>query len=53
MRTSLYIAMTIGSVVGGYIPMLWGADMFSMWSILGSGIGAIAAIFVMYKINNL
>jgi hypothetical protein len=47
----LYIMITIGGVVGGYLPVLLGASGLSIWSILGSGAGSIAGIFVAAKLS--
>ena len=44
-----YLAGFVGSIVGGYIPALWGADFLSLWSLLLGGVGAILAIVVVYK----
>ena len=40
-KTLVFLGMTIGSVIGGYIPTLWGAGIFSYSSVLFSGLGAI------------
>jgi hypothetical protein len=42
--------MIIGSSVGGYVPTLLGADMFSLWSIVGSIAGGLLGIYLAYKI---
>jgi len=39
------IGMIIGSVAGGYLPGLLGADGFSLTSLLGSGAGGILGIW--------
>ena len=44
-----YLAVFVGSIIGGYIPALWGAGFFSFSSLLFSGLGAILAIVVVYK----
>jgi len=46
----VYLAISIGGAVGGYIPVLFGAGGFSAWSILGSAIGSILAIYFCYKV---
>jgi hypothetical protein len=46
-----YIAGAIGTLVGGYVPMLFGADGLSLWSILGGGVGGILTIMTVYKIG--
>ena len=51
-RFLVFLRMTIGSVIGGYIPTLWGAGIFSYSSVLFSGIGAIAGIWIGYKLSN-
>ncbi len=43
--------MGIGSIVGEFIPSLWGADAFSMSSMLFSAVFAIIGIWVGYKIG--
>lgn len=51
-RFLVFIGMTIGSIIGGYIPTLWGAGFFSYSSILFSGIGAIIGILIGYKLSD-
>ena len=46
------LGMTIGSVAGGYVPILWGDSFLSFASILTSGIGSIIGIWIMYKITS-
>lgn len=41
----------IGSFLGGCIPLLWGDDGFSYVSLLFSSAGAIAGIYIGYKIG--
>ncbi len=43
--------MTIGSIAGGYIPVLFGADLFSFTSIIFNAIGGIAGIWISYKLT--
>ena len=45
----MWTAITVGGFVGGYIPVLFGADALGGWSILGSTIGGIFGIWVWYK----
>jgi hypothetical protein len=52
-KTFYYIAASVGSVIGGYIPALWGgAGVFSMWSLVLGTLGAILGIFIVYKLVN-
>lgn len=48
----LLLMITLGGLVGGWLPSLFGADGFSLWAIVGSGIGSVVGIFVAYKISN-
>jgi len=45
----VYLAAFIGSIVGGFIPGLWGAGFLSFSSIIFSALGAIAAIILVFK----
>ncbi|MFH0937132.1 MAG: hypothetical protein V1808_02480 [Candidatus Daviesbacteria bacterium] len=47
----IFLGMIIGSIIGGYIPLLFGASMFSYISVLTSGLGAILGIFIGYKLS--
>lgn len=44
--------MTIGSVVGGYIPVLWGGGLLSFTSVIGNAIGGLLGIWVTFKLTN-
>ena len=48
----VYLGAGIGGTIGGYLPVLLGADGFSGWSILGSLIGGLFGIWVVYKLAN-
>lgn len=43
--------MTIGSIIGGYVPSLWDANLFSLSSIIFTAIGGFAGIWLGYKIS--
>jgi hypothetical protein len=51
-KTLVYLGMIIGSIIGGYIPILWGAGLISYSSVLFSGIGAIIGVWIGYKLSN-
>ena len=51
MKQMVWMGMFIGSSIGGFIPSLWGAGIFSMSSIFFGGIGAIAGIWAGYKLS--
>lgn len=51
-KKTIYFAMFLGGVVGGYVPsVLWGASMFSFSALLGNAIGAIIGIYIAFKLT--
>jgi len=48
-KSFFYIGATIGSLIGGYIPSLWGAGAFSGWSLFLGTIGGIAGVWLAYR----
>ena len=47
----IYFCLSIGSVIGGYIPTLWHQGIFSWQSLLGGIIGSLVGVWIGYKIN--
>ena len=45
-RSVIGICATVGAIVGGYIPVLWGDSGLSIVSILFGGAGAIVGVIV-------
>ena len=52
MRSMVWIGIGVGSTIGGMIPSLWGANMLSISSIVFSGVGAMAGIWVGYELSH-
>ena len=52
-KTLITLGMIIGSLIGGYLPALFGVNPLSYTAILTSGIGAILGIFLGYKLSRL
>ena len=50
-KKTYYIASSVGTIIGGYIPVLFGADGLSIWSILGGAVGGLGAIVLLYKMS--
>ena len=50
-KTMIMIGMIIGSIAGGYLPGLLGADGFSLTSLLGSGAGGILGIWIAFQLT--
>lgn len=48
----IFLGMTIGSIIGGYLPTLFGVDAISYTSVITSSIGAIIGIIIGYKLSS-
>jgi predicted MFS family arabinose efflux permease len=48
-RALIWVAILIGSTIGGAIPELWGAEMLSFTSLLLSGIGGLVGLWIVFK----
>ncbi|MBK7054809.1 MAG: hypothetical protein KBF99_06485 [Leptospiraceae bacterium] len=51
-RKIVMICMFIGTAIGGYIPTFFGADIFSISSILGTVIGGFLGIWIANRLVN-
>jgi hypothetical protein len=49
-RSVIGLCVGFGSIVGGYVPALWGASSFSMVSFLFGVVGAAAGIWAGIRI---
>jgi len=49
MKQLVWLGALIGSTIGGLIPELWGAGMFSLSSLLLGAVGGILGIYAAYK----
>jgi hypothetical protein len=49
-RALVWILICIGSTIGGLIPEVWGAGMFSYSSSLLGGIGAFAGLWIAHQL---
>jgi hypothetical protein len=47
----MYLLAGVGSLVGGYIPTLWGASLFSFSSYLFGALGTIVGVWLVFKFN--
>jgi hypothetical protein len=46
MPSAIWIAIFVGSTIGGFIPELWGGDMISYSGVLLSGVGAFVGLWL-------
>jgi hypothetical protein len=50
-RGVIGMCVGFGSIVGGYIPVLWGASSFGVESLLFGAVGGIAGVFLGIRIS--
>jgi len=50
-RSSAWVGATIGSIIGGMIPLLWGAGEFSFSGLFFGAVGAIVGIYIAWKMS--
>jgi hypothetical protein len=46
------ICTTIGLLVGGYVPELWGASAFSLQSVLFGAVGGVAGVVLAKRLTD-
>jgi uncharacterized membrane protein YeaQ/YmgE (transglycosylase-associated protein family) len=51
MKTNVSIGVIVGSIIGGYVPSLWGAGMFSYWGLFTSTVGGLLGVYLGYKLS--
>jgi Zn-dependent protease with chaperone function len=51
MKQWVWAGATVGSLIGGYAPLLWGASAFSFTSLMLGFVGGIAGIWAGYKMS--
>ncbi|CAN5712561.1 hypothetical protein BH11PAT2_BH11PAT2_08890 [soil metagenome] len=50
MKQIVWIGLLVGSTIGGFIPDLWGAGLFTFSSIILSAVGGMIGIYIGWKI---
>jgi len=48
-KSIIWLGMVAGSSIGGFVPSLWGADLFSIQLIIFSTIGGVVGIWLGYR----
>jgi hypothetical protein len=46
------LLVIIGSIIGGYIPTLFGVSILSLWGLIASAIGGIIGIWIGLKLGD-
>jgi len=50
-RSVIGMCALLGTVVGGYVPAMWGASAFSLQSLLFGAIGGVAGLWAGVRIS--
>jgi hypothetical protein len=50
-KTLIWLGLGVGSTVGGILPSLWGAGMFSFSAVVLSAVGGLAGIWAGLKLS--
>ena len=50
-KTFVWLGLIVGSTVGGFVPMLWQGDLFSLAGIGFSVLGGLIGTFVGFQIS--
>lgn len=50
-KALIWTGLTVGSAVGGYLPVLWGGDLISFSSLILSAVGGFAGIWLGYRLG--
>jgi hypothetical protein len=51
-KALITLFLSVGSIAGGYVPVLFGAGPLSYWTIFTSAIGGILGIWAGYKLGS-
>lgn len=49
-KALVMLCFTVGSIIGSYFPLLFGAGAFSVWSVLGGAVGGALGIYAGYRL---
>ena len=47
----IFLFLFLGSIIGGYIPLLWGDSAFSLASVFLSTVGGFFGIYIGYTLG--
>jgi hypothetical protein len=50
-RSVIGLCALVGGIVGGYVPVVWGASGFSVTALLLSAVGGIAGIWLGVRVS--
>lgn len=50
-KSLIYLGLLVGSTIGGFIPALWHASLFSGWGIIMGALGGAVGIWAGYRLS--
>lgn len=50
-QSLIWIGMTAGSLLGGFVPYLWGASSLSVSGVIFGALGALAGIWAGFRLG--
>lgn len=50
-KKAIYFGMILGSTLGGLVPSLWHAGMFSISGVVMSAVGGLVGIWVAHRLT--
>lgn len=51
-KALVMLGMVIGSFIGGYLSMVFGADLLSFSSIIGNAVGGLLGVWIAFKFTS-
>ena len=52
MRSVIGLCATVGTLVGGYVPSLWGGSSFSLGSLAFGALGGVAGVWLGVRLSS-
>ena len=50
-KTAKYLALSFATIVGSYIPVLFGASALGLMSVIGGFLGGLIGVYLVYKMD--
>jgi len=47
----VWTGLFFGSGIGGFVPLMWGGEMLSLWGVATTAAGGIAGMWLGYRIS--
>lgn len=50
-KSLIWFGMIVGSTIGGFVPMIWGDNYFSITSVIFTAVGGFSGIYLGFKLS--